>query len=210
MNVGEKIKYQRKRFGYTQSELGNLVGVKKSAVAKWEKGLVKNLKRTTIARLAEIFEVKPSYFVIDDDETIYKNIEMSYIKVPLYGSLCCGNGGFVDENIIDMIPVPNKGLNTQAKYFAQYAKGESMKDAGISDGDLLIFQRVDKIDSGVIGCFCNEDNVATCKKYKEIDGLVILQPMNIDYEPIVIDPLKDNFRCLGKLKKVIKDFNWED
>ena len=34
--------------------------------------------------------------------------------------------------------------------------------------------------------------------------------MNIEFEPIIIDPLKDNFRCLGKLKKVIKDFDWED
>ena len=109
-----------------------------------------------------------------------------------------------------MIPVPSKGLNPRAKYFAQCAKGESMKDAGINDGDLLIFERTDKIDDGVIGCFCNEDNVATCKKYKELNGIVMLQPMNIEFEPIIIDPLKDNFRCLGKLKKVIKDFDWED
>ena len=39
---------------------------------------------------------------------------------------------------------------------------------------------------------------------------VMLQPMNIEFEPIIIDPLKDNFRCLGRLKKVIKDFDWED
>ena len=38
----------------------------------------------------------------------------------------------------------------------------------------------------------------------------MLQPMNIEFEPIIIDPLKDNFSCLGRLKKVIKDFDWED
>ena len=85
-----------------------------------------------------------------------------------------------------------------------------MKDAGINDGDLLIFEKTDKVDDGVIGCFCDEDNVATCKKYKELNGIVMLQPMNIEFEPIIIDPLKDNFRCLGRLKKVIKDFDWED
>lgn len=45
MNVGEKIKYQRKRLGLTQTELGDMIGVKKSAVAKWEKGVVTNLKK---------------------------------------------------------------------------------------------------------------------------------------------------------------------
>ena len=109
-----------------------------------------------------------------------------------------------------MIPVPSKGLNPRAEYFAQYAKGESMKDAGINDGDLLIFERTSQIDDGVIGCFCDEDNVATCKKYKELNGIIMLQPMNSEFEPIVVDPLKDNFMCLGKLKKVIKDFDWED
>ena len=101
-------------------------------------------------------------------------------------------------------------MNPRAEYFAQYAKGESMKDAGINDGDLLIFERTDKVDDRVIGCFCDEDNVATCKKYKELNGIVMLQPMNIEFEPIIIDPLNDNFRCLGRLKKVIKDFDWED
>lgn len=59
-------------------------------------------------------------------------------------------------------------MNPRAEYFAQYAKGESMKDAGINDGDLLIFERTDKVDDGVIGCFCDEDNVATCKNTKNL------------------------------------------
>lgn len=209
MNVGEKIKYQRKRLGLTQTELGDMIGVQKSAVAKWEKGVVTNLKKTTISKLADIFEVKPSYFIMDD-EKVYNDIEISYVKVPLYETLCCGNGGFVDDNIIDMIPVPSKGLSKSAKYFAQYASGESMKDAGISDGDLLIFEKVNKVDDGVIGCFCTDTNTATCKKYKELNGIIMLQPMNADFDPIVVDPLSNNIRCLGKLKKVIKDFNWED
>lgn len=164
-----------------------------------------------VQQLADYFGVSTDYLIKgNQDDAIYKKASIDYTSVPLYEDVCCGNGGFVDENIIDMIPVPSKGLNPRAKYFAQYAKGESMKDAGINDGDLLIFERTDKIDDGVIGCFCNEDNVATCKKYKELNGIVMLQPMNIEFEPIIIDPLKDNFRCLGRLKKVIKDFDWED
>ena len=109
-----------------------------------------------------------------------------------------------------MVAVPSKGLNPNLEYFAQIADGESMKDAGIGDGDLLVFERVDKVDNGVIGCFCIDLNKAMCKKYKEQDGMIILMPMNNEYDPKFIDPLNSHFRCLGKLKKVIKDFEWED
>ena len=209
MNIGNLIKSKRKEMDLTLEELGNLVGVGKSTVRKWENGMIENMGRDKIALLSKALNISP-LILLDLDEEVYQSSGIDYTRVPLYEDICCGNGGFVDENIIDMIPVPSKGLNPRAEYFAQYAKGESMKDAGINDGDLLVFERTDKIDDGVIGCFCDENNVATCKKYKELNGIVMLQPMNIDFEPIIIDPLKDNFRCLGRLKKVIKDFDWED
>lgn len=84
-----------------------------------------------------------------------------------------------------------------------------MKDAGINDGDLLVFEKCDKVDSGVIGCFCVGEE-AMCKKYKELEQIIMLVPMNNNFDPIVADPLNDNIRCIGKLKKVIKDFDWED
>ena len=55
-----------------------------------------------------------------------------------------------------------------------------------------------------------EDNVATCKKLTEMNGIMMLQPMNSNFDAIPIDPLNNNVRCIGKLKKVIKDFDWED
>ena len=143
----------------------------------------------------------------DSNENIFNQLDLSYMKVPLFDSVCCGDGGFVDDNIIEMIAVPSKGLNPHLNYFCQYADGESMKDAGINTGDLLIFERCDKVENGVIGCFCIDDNVATCKKYKQINNMIVLQPMNNDFDPIPVDPLDGNVRCIGKLKKVIKDFD---
>lgn len=62
-NIGVYIKKLRTERGMTQEELGKLVGVKKAAVQKWESGAVKNLKRETIARLAEFFGVSAAAFV---------------------------------------------------------------------------------------------------------------------------------------------------
>lgn len=207
MNTGEVIKLLRKRKNLTQEQLGDLIGVQKSAIAKYEKGRVENLKRSTIEKLAEIFSVSPSYILgIDNDETIYRSAGLDFVRIPLYGPLCCGNGGFVDDNIIEYIPVPSKGLNKPEDCFCQIAIGESMKDAGINTGDLLVFEKSLRVEIGVIGCFCIDENEATCKKYNEVNGIIMLQPMNSDFEPIIVDTMSTSFRCLGKLKKVIKDF----
>jgi len=144
------------------------------------------------------------------DEEIYKSVGVDYTRIPLYSSVCCRDGGFCDDNILEMIPVPSRGLNPNLKYFGQYADGESMRDAGINDGDLLVFEETDRIDYGVIGCFCTEDNVATCKKFIQVNGIIMLQPMNSDFDAIPINPYNNNVRCVSKLKKVIKDFEWEE
>lgn len=67
MTVGDKIKFLRKSKGLTQTELGEIVGVKKNAVSKWECGRVEDIPTSTIKALATLFEVKPSY-LIDDKE----------------------------------------------------------------------------------------------------------------------------------------------
>lgn len=143
----------------------------------------------------------------DDDSKMYTAANISFIHIPLYSPICCGNGLFVDDQIEEMIAVPSDGLHLSPEnYFAQRAKGDSMKDAGIADGDLLIFEKRSYPQPGMIGCFCIDENEAVCKKYKESSGIITLQAMNSDYEPIIINPENEHFSCIGKLKKVIKSF----
>ena len=70
MNAGEKIKALRTDRGYTLEELGKKVGVGKSTVRKWETGLISNMGRDKIAKLSEVFNVSPDYFVNDDIEDV--------------------------------------------------------------------------------------------------------------------------------------------
>lgn len=67
MTTGEKIKKLRTDRGLTQEELGKLVGVQKSAINKWEKGLVTNIKRDTLKALAGVFGVSPADLLDDED-----------------------------------------------------------------------------------------------------------------------------------------------
>ena len=60
MTMGEIIKNHRLRLGFSQQELGEMVGVNKAAVQKWESGTVKNIKKATIEKLSIIFKITPS------------------------------------------------------------------------------------------------------------------------------------------------------
>ena len=80
MTLGQKIHDLRTQNHITMEELAQLIGVQRSAVNKYEKGIVVNLKRSTIAALARVFHVAPSYFIDDDeDEQNISDFEHSLI-----------------------------------------------------------------------------------------------------------------------------------
>lgn len=212
--IGDKIKKRREELGISQEELAKRMGYKsRSSINKIELNL-SDVPQKKVVEFANALNTTISYLMNDDeiknnDKFMYESLNMNYITVPLYSPLCCGNGGFVSDNVIEYVPVPSKGLSNATEYFCQIAHGDSMKDAGIDDGDLLIFEKTPKVSNGQIGCFCIDDNIATCKKFKEQNGLIMLQPMNSNYDPIPVDPMNSSFKCLGKLKKSIKEFNIE-
>jgi transcriptional regulator with XRE-family HTH domain len=77
MTVGLTIKKLRLEMGMTQEELGQLLGVKKAAVQKYESGHVQNLKHDTIKKLCEIFGKNPSVFIFDEIE-IMADAQLKY------------------------------------------------------------------------------------------------------------------------------------
>lgn len=68
MPMSDRIKELRLAAGLTQEELGEKLGLQKSAIAKYENGRVENIKRSTIQAMAELFGVSPSYVLGFDDE----------------------------------------------------------------------------------------------------------------------------------------------
>lgn len=90
MTVGEKIKKLRLERGLTQEELGDILGVKKAAVQKYESGQVQNLKQSTIKKLCEVFNKYPDYFIFDDfdndlEAQLRKEVEFVQIIEKKYG-----------------------------------------------------------------------------------------------------------------------------
>lgn len=194
-------------------DLSDLTSIPKSSISQYMSGYAKP-KSDRIHSIAKALHINEAWLLGYDvpmerkeDERIYRSANLDFIRIPLYPPICCGNGGFADDDIIEYVPVPSKGMSDPSNYFCQVAQGDSMKDAGIDNGDLLVFEKTSAVHSGMIGAFCIDENEAVCKKYTEVNGMILLQPMNSNYDPIPVDPLNEHFRCVGKLKKSIKDFN---
>ena len=66
MNIGTKIKAARIAKGMTQEELGEKLGVQKSAVAKYESGRVVNIKRSTLKKISDILGIRPSELIFEE------------------------------------------------------------------------------------------------------------------------------------------------
>lgn len=208
MDTGDIIKKLRKEHKLTQEDLGAIIGVQKSAIAKYENGRVENLKRSTIEKLATYFNVSPSY-ILGIQEGVDINLPTPEVTrtINIYEPLSCGNGLFVDDNLMTTMSVPESMLPKGKKVlFGQYASGDSMVNKGINDGDLLIFSKEECV-SGDVGCFCIDENVATCKTLRIVGQQIMLMPANEKYEPIVVDPI--NFKCVGKLVLVINK-RWDE
>lgn len=195
MNIGALIKKLRTERGYSQEELGIMLGVQRAAVQKWECGTVKNLKRETIKKLAEIFSVPPSSF-IDDDYLSYNNI-ISFPKmnkVPLVGTIACGTPVLATENLDGEVTVP-EDINAD---FALRCKGDSMIDARIHNGDIVYIRQQPTVENGEIAAVLIDEE-ATLKRVYISDNTITLVACNSKYQPFVYTGSQlDQIRILGK------------
>ena len=68
MEIGDKIRDARLAKGMTQEELGDLIGVQKSAIAKYENGRVVNIKRSTLKKISDILGLRPSELIFEEEQ----------------------------------------------------------------------------------------------------------------------------------------------
>lgn len=184
MTMGERIKALRIQHGLTQEELGQKVGVQKSAIYKYETGLVVNLKRSMIEKLALALGVKPTYLMglSDEETTIPPGFEPlpKMVKKPLVGSIACGEPITAEENIEDYVDVPESAHCD----FCLRCKGDSMIDAGIHDGDVVYIHITPQVENGQIAAVRIGDE-ATLKHLYLHDDYIELRPENPTYASII-------------------------
>ena len=198
MKVSEYIKTLRTQKGISQEELGKIVGVQRAAVQKWESGATQNLKRTTIQKLAEYFNVNPAGF-IDDDLTnslfTYENIHPIQIKkIPMLGEIACGQPIYANEDYETFVEV-NSDIKAD---FCLIAKGDSMINARIFDGDVVFIKSQPDVENGEIAAVIINDE-ATLKRVYKYPNRIELRPENPTHKVQDYEGEKLNeIRILGK------------
>ena len=179
MNMGDRIKSLRISHNMTQEELGKKIGVQKSAIRKYEKGEVINIKRATIETLSKIFNVSPSYLMCIEDNNNRNIIKTN--RIPVLGKIPAGIPIEMIEDVIDYEEISDEMLKGDREYFGLKVSGDSMTPKYL-DGDVLIVQKTNDCESGQ-DCIVmvNGDDGTFKRVIKNKDG-IILQPLNPNYE----------------------------
>lgn len=118
-------------------------------------------------------------------------------RVPLVGTVPAGNPIDAIENVEGEIAVDTGFLPT-GETFTLRVEGDSMKDAGILDGDFVMVKKQKDADPGdIVVAVIGEE--ATVKRYFPERGQIRLQPENDAFEPIRVDKKSPEFYIAGKV-----------
>jgi repressor LexA len=198
--VGENIKKYRLIRNYSLEVLGEKIGVGAKEVQRYETGqnrifgnvltIIADALGITLKQLLEGTDAK-----VGDDDPIFKDI----INLPILGFVPAGGPVMVEENIEGYIPFP-KALLKNDSDFCLRVKGDSMEDASISDGDLILVHPQPTAENGQT-VIARIDGEVTCKRFYIMADKVRLEPANHKYKPRHYSEVE----IIGIVTKVIKE-----
>lgn len=203
-----RIRKLRKEKNISQVKLAEYLGVHQTAISQWETGRT-NPDLATAKKLAAYFGVTLDYLLAGEEfrtptlptSEIGEDDAQNFVSVnrrryPMLGDIACGEPLFADEEQESYVDV----LADVDADFCLRARGDSMINARIHDGDLVFIKQVPMVENGDIAAVVI-DGEATLKRvfyYPERNKLV-LAPENARYEPFVYIGLElEEIRILGK------------
>ena len=184
----DRIKSRRTELGLTVEELAHKMGYKdKSSISKIENGKA-DIPQSKIAAFADALQTTPAYLMGWEEQpepkkpTIPPGFEPmpKMKKIPLIGSIACGEPITAEQNIEKMVDVPE---NIRCD-FSLTCHGDSMVDAGIHDKDVVYIRIQPEVENGQIAAVRIGDE-ATLKRVYLHKDYIELRPENPDYESII-------------------------
>lgn len=212
MTVGEKIREARLKKGYTQTELAELLGYKsRSSINKIEvEG--RDIPRSSVIKFAKALDVTPAYLMGWEDEpkpeqSLYDRFDnlhpVKLKRFPLLGEIACGEPIYAEEDHESYV---SADADIRAD-FCLKAKGDSMINADIHDGDVVFIRKQDMVENGEIAAVIIEDE-ATLKRvyYDRESNRLQLIAENPKYAPLVyMGKELDYIRILGKAVTLMRE-----
>ena len=130
-----------------------------------------------------------------------KSTRQQTLRVPVLGAVSCGVPKLAEENIEEYVRLP-VALFGRGSFYLLRANGDSMIEAGIDDGDLVLIRQQSTADEGQIVVALMEDEATLKRFYPEPEnGIIRLHPENHTMEDIIVE----NCIIQGVAVKVLKD-----
>lgn len=182
--IGERVKARREQLGLSQDELAKKLGYKsRSSINKIESDS-RNLTQSKIKAIADALDTTPSYIMGWEEEPDIPNhpdiLPIETKKLPIIGSMACGEPIYEEEDFEAYVVV---GAQIKADA-AVRAKGDSMINARIHDGDLVFIKYQPIVENGEIAAVWVDDGFTIKRVYRYGDTLV-LRPENPDYDEMI-------------------------
>ena len=200
----ERLRLLRTTHDLSQAEFAKQIKLSKSSINMYERA-EREPGLETLERIADYFNVDMDYLLGKSDianraQAAISSFASNIIpmpqmrRIPLLGSIACGEPILAVENIEDYVNIPKD----MAGDFALTCKGDSMINARIFDGDIVYIRQQDTVENGEIAAVLI-DNEATLKRFKRLPDRIILSPENPMYDPLVYRNEEMNtVRILGK------------
>ena len=135
---------------------------------------------------------------LDQKKSSYKDIE-----IPVLGKIAAGTPVEAIQNEIARIPLPSN-LEKNGEYFGLRVQGDSMIEAGISEGDTVIVKKTDTAENGKIVVALVDDHEAMLKRIRRKGKTVALESANRNYETKIFGP--DRVKVQGILVSLYRNF----
>lgn len=206
MKLGDKLKAIRTENNMSMEELKNILNYKydlnisKSMISRWENHKSEPLN-TYLSAYAREFNLDMNDLLDIEDKNDLSNIPgikiiKKFVTVPVLGEIACGEPIFCNQNYDNLLQID---ADLGRPDFSLTAKGDSMVDAGIDDGDIVFFKNTSIVENGKIAAVII-DNTTTLKRFFKNDHEIILQPENKTYSPIIIrEDDGQEVRVLGEM-----------
>ncbi len=123
------------------------------------------------------------------------------IEVPLIGYIAAGRPIEAIENPDETITISPHMISGRKRSFVLQVKGESMKEAGILDGDYVVIEQQDTANNGDVVVALLENGFATLKRFFKEKGRIRLQPANSAMEPIYVSNVTIQGRVAGVIRR---------
>lgn len=186
-------------FAPTLKDIANFIGVRSASTAHFHLGRLEDKGFIRRGEDGSIELINTNSAELERHVALHAGPQ----AVPLLGVIAAGAPIEAIEDTTVMVDVPSQFFDSRSHLYCLQVSGDSMIDAHIMDGDVIIVKRQETADNGQIVVALLEDNTATVKTFRRLKGgKVMLVPHNPAHTPITVDRVNIQGRVVGLIREM--------